>query len=96
MRFLVSEKPLYVFKTAAEDDGCTQVGLQRSEEGGNKWVNTDGSSASFLTSRWAMGMPNNAAGAENCVQALAVPGSGCAPSSLPPPSRTFRLDSSPP
>jgi hypothetical protein len=70
--------------SASDGVGWVQVGMQRSEEGGNKWVNTDGSSASFLTSRWAMGMPNNAAGAENCVQALAVPGSGSAPS-LPRP-----------
>lgn len=50
------------------------VGMQRSEEGGNKWENVDGSATGFLESRWGSGMPNNAAGAENCVQALAVPG----------------------
>jgi hypothetical protein len=50
------------------------VGMQRSEEGGNKWENVDGSATGFLQSRWGSGMPNNAAGAENCVQALAVPG----------------------
>jgi len=44
------------------------VGLVRSKDGGNKWGNTDKSSPMFLTTKWGAGMPNNAAGAENCVQ----------------------------
>jgi hypothetical protein len=44
------------------------IGLERSKDGGNKWLNLDKSSAQFLTSKWGVGMPNNAAGAENCVQ----------------------------
>jgi len=44
------------------------VGLQRSKDGGNKWQNLDASSPAFLQSKWGAGMPNNAAGAENCVQ----------------------------
>ena len=30
--------------------------------------NVDGSNPTFLAHRWGKGMPNNAAGAENCVQ----------------------------
>jgi len=44
------------------------VGLVRSQDGGNKWNNMDKSSPMFLTTMWGSGMPNNAAGAENCVQ----------------------------
>jgi len=46
------------------------VGLKRSPDGGNKWLNVDKSSPMFLTSKWGAGMPNNAAGAENCVQTI--------------------------
>lgn len=44
------------------------VGLHRSKKGGNSWYNVDGSNPTFLAHRWGKGMPNNAAGAENCVQ----------------------------
>jgi hypothetical protein len=46
------------------------VGLHRSPNGGDEWYNADKSSPSFLTQRWAPGMPNNQAGAENCVQVI--------------------------
>lgn len=44
------------------------VGLHRSPDGGNAWYNADESSPDFLTSRWALAMPNNDDGAENCVE----------------------------